>query len=309
LKTDPELDVNLLAKQTPGFSGADIANVCNEAALIAARNNRETVGRQDFLDAVDRIIGGLEKKNKIITETEKRTIAYHEAGHATVSWLLENAQPLIKVTIVPRGKALGAAWYLPEERQITTKEQMIDEMCSLVGGRASEEINFGKISTGALNDLERVTKYAYAMVTYYGMSEKLGNISFFNSSQDDYNFQKPYSEKTAELIDNEAKALLDQVYERTKQIIIDNKEKLSQLAELLLEREVIFTEDVENIFGKRKFANKEQEEALYATRPQSLSQTPPPYNPQPKEGAEQGSEEKPADSNTTPTTEDTKKTE
>ncbi len=309
IKVNKALDLGFLAKQTPGFSGADIANVCNEAALIAARHNKEEVDKQDFLDAIDRIIGGLEKKNKIITETEKRTIAYHEAGHATVSWLLENAQPLIKVTIVPRGKALGAAWYLPEERQITTKEQMIDEMCSLVGGRASEEINFGKISTGALNDLERVTKYAYAMVTYYGMSKKLGNISFFNSSQDDYNFQKPYSEKTAELIDNEVKELLDQVYERTKQIILDNKEKLSQLAELLLEREVIFTEDVENIFGKRKFASKEQEEALYATRPQSLSQTPPPYNPQPKEGAEQGSEEKPADSNATPTTEDTKKTE
>ncbi len=279
IKVQKELDLGFLAKQTPGFSGADIANVCNEAALIAARHNKEEVDKQDFLDAIDRIIGGLEKKNKIITETEKRTIAYHEAGHATVSWLLENAQPLIKVTIVPRGKALGAAWYLPEERQITTKEQMIDEMCSLVGGRASEEINFGKISTGALNDLERVTKYAYAMVTYYGMSPKLGNISFFNSSQDDYNFQKPYSEKTAELIDTEVKTLLDQVYERTKQIILDNKEKLAQLAELLLEREVIFTEDVENIFGKRKFANKELEKALYATRPQSQSLTPPPYVP------------------------------
>ncbi|MBQ2097345.1 MAG: ATP-dependent zinc metalloprotease FtsH, partial [Bacteroidales bacterium] len=260
IKVNKALDLGFLAKQTPGFSGADIANVCNEAALIAARHNKEEVDKQDFLDAIDRIIGGLEKKNKIITETEKRTIAFHEAGHATVSWLLENAQPLIKVTIVPRGKALGAAWYLPEERQITTKEQMIDEMCSLVGGRASEEVNFGRVSTGALNDLERVTKYAYAMVTYYGMSEKLGNMSFYSSSQDDYNFQKPYSEKTAELIDAEVKALLDQVYERTKQIIIENKEKLAQLAELLLEREVIFTEDVENIFGKRKFANKEQEE-------------------------------------------------
>ena len=279
IKVNKQLDLGFLAKQTPGFSGADIANVCNEAALIAARHNKEEVDKQDFLDAIDRIIGGLEKKNKIITETEKRTIAYHEAGHATVSWLLENAQPLIKVTIVPRGKALGAAWYLPEERQITTKEQMIDEMCALVGGRASEEVNFGRISTGALNDLERVTKYAYAMVTYYGMSPKLGNMSFFNSSQDDYNFQKPYSEKTAELIDTEAKALLDQVYERTKQIVVENKEKLSQLAELLLEREVIFTEDVENIFGKRKFANKEQEEALYATRPQSQQLTPPPYVP------------------------------
>lgn len=263
LKTDPELDVNLLAKQTPGFSGADIANVCNEAALIAARNNRETVGRQDFLDAVDRIIGGLEKKNKIITEQEKRTIAFHEAGHATVSWLLENAQPLIKVTIVPRGKALGAAWYLPEERQITTKEQMLDEMCALVAGRASEEINFGKISTGALNDLERVTKYAYAMVSVYGMSSKVGNISFYNANNGEYSFQKPYSERTAEVIDEEAKELVDKVYTRAKEIIAEHKDQLAQLAQQLLEREVIFTEDVERIFGKRKFANKQQEEALY----------------------------------------------
>lgn len=272
LKVDPELDLNFLAKQTPGFSGADIANVCNEAALIAARHSKEVVEKQDFLDAVDRIIGGLEKKNKIITENEKRTIAYHEAGHATVSWLLENAHPLIKVTIVPRGKALGAAWYLPEERQITTKEQMIDEMCSLVGGRASEEINFGKISTGALNDLERVTKYAYAMVAYYGMSDKLGNLSYY-SSTDEYAFQKPYSDKTAEMIDAEARALLDVVYQKAKDILLENKEKLVQLAELLLEREVIFTEDVENIFGKRKFASKELEEALYSTR----IQTPPPH--------------------------------
>ncbi|MCR5455354.1 MAG: ATP-dependent zinc metalloprotease FtsH [Bacteroidales bacterium] len=293
IKVQKDLDLGFLSKQTPGFSGADIANVCNEAALIAARHNKEEVEKQDFLDAIDRIIGGLEKKNKIITETEKRTIAYHEAGHATVSWLLENAQPLIKVTIVPRGKALGAAWYLPEERQLTTKEQMIDEMCALVGGRASEEVNFGKISTGALNDLERVTRYAYAMVTYYGMSPKLGNISYFNSRQDDYNFQKPYSEKTAELIDNEVKALLDEVYERTKQIIIDNKEKLSQLAELLLEREVIFTEDVENIFGKRKFASKEMEEALYATRPQSQASTPPPYQPDGEQNQEAPKDEQP----------------
>lgn len=279
IKVQNDLDLGFLSKQTPGFSGADIANVCNEAALIAARHNKEVVEKQDFLDAIDRIIGGLEKKNKIITDGEKRTIAYHEAGHAAVSWLLENAQPLIKVTIVPRGKALGAAWYLPEERQITTKEQMIDEMCALVGGRASEEVNFGRISTGALNDLERVTKYAYAMVSYYGMSSKLGNMSFFNSSQDEYNFQKPYSEKTAELIDNEVKALLDSVYERTKQLIIDNKEKLEQLANLLLDREVIFTEDVEKIFGKRKFASKEQEEALYASRPHVSTPTPPPYVP------------------------------
>jgi len=266
------MDLNFLAKQTPGFSGADIANVCNEAALIAARHNKEMVDKQDFLDAIDRIIGGLEKKSSLITANEKKTIAYHEAGHATVSWLLENAHPLIKVTIVPRGKALGAAWYLPEERQITTKEQMLDEMCSLVGGRASEEINFGKISTGALNDLERVTKYAYSMVSYYGMSEKVGNVSFY-SSTDDYTFQKPYSEKTAETIDSEAKALIDYCYARAKKILIDNKEKVIQLAELLLEREVIFTEDVENIFGKRKFASKELEEALYSTR----IQTPPPH--------------------------------
>ncbi len=275
LKVDETLDLNFLAKQTPGFSGADIANVCNEAALIAARHNREKVGRQDFLDAVDRIIGGLEKKNKIMTAQEKRTIAYHEAGHATVSWLLENANPLIKVTIVPRGKALGAAWYLPEERQITTKEQMLDEMCALVGGRASEEINFGKISTGALNDLERVTKYAYAMVTYYGMSEKIGNISFYSSTED-YSFQKPYSETTAELIDKEAKALIDYVYNRAKELLTENKEKLGVLAELLLEREVIFTEDVERIFGKRKFASKEQEEALYGKK--ELTVIPPPFN-------------------------------
>ncbi|MCQ2252179.1 MAG: ATP-dependent zinc metalloprotease FtsH [Bacteroidales bacterium] len=275
LKVDENLDLNFLAKQTPGFSGADIANVCNEAALIAARHSKECIEKQDFLDAIDRIIGGLEKKNKIISETEKRTIAYHEAGHASVSWLLENAHPLIKVTIVPRGKALGAAWYLPEERQITTTEQMIDEMCSLVGGRASEEVNFGKISTGALNDLERVTKYAYSMVSIYGMSKKIGHLSFYNSSPDDYGFQKPYSEKTAEIIDQEAKEILDHVYERAKQIIIDNKEKVAQLAELLLENEVIFTEDVERIFGKRKFASKELEEALYATK----RQTPPPYVP------------------------------
>jgi len=287
LKVDPNMDLNFLAKQTPGFSGADIANVCNEAALIAARHNKESVDKQDFLDAIDRIIGGLEKKSSLITASEKKTIAYHEAGHATVSWLLENAHPLIKVTIVPRGKALGAAWYLPEERQITTKEQMLDEMCSLVGGRASEEINFGKISTGALNDLERVTKYAYSMVSYYGMSEKVGNVSFY-SSTDDYTFQKPYSEKTAETIDSEAKALIDYCYERAKNILEENKEKVTELAELLLEREVIFTEDVERIFGKRKFASKELEEALYATK----IQTPPPHQTlQPAENNETKSEE------------------
>ncbi len=296
LKVDANLDLNFLSKQTPGFSGADIANVCNEAALIAARHNKENIEKQDFLDAIDRIIGGLEKKNKIISETEKRTIAFHEAGHASVSWLLEHAHPLIKVTIVPRGKALGAAWYLPEERQITTKEQMIDEMCSLVGGRASEEVNFGKISTGALNDLERVTKYAYSMVSYYGMSDKIGNISFFNSSPDDYGFQKPYSEKTAELIDQEAKELLDFVYQRTKGIIEENKDKIAQLAQLLLENEVIFTEDVERIFGKRKWASKEQEEALYATR----KITPPPYHPeQEQEKAQEEENPKAEDAATT----------
>lgn len=289
LKVDPGTDLNFLAKQTPGFSGADIANVCNEAALIAARYSREYVGKQDFLDAVDRIIGGLEKKNKIITDQEKRTIAFHEAGHAAVSWLLENAHPLIKVTIVPRGKALGAAWYLPEERQITTKEQMIDEMCSLVGGRASEEINFGKKSTGALNDLERVTKYAYAMVSYYGMSEKLGNISYYNSTEEYY--QKPYSEKTSELIDNEVKALLDEVYAKAKKIISDNKEKLTELAQLLLEREVIFTEDVERIFGKRKFSSKEQEESLYGTStPVSSTPVPPAFVPEKNENDNDDSE-------------------
>jgi cell division protease FtsH len=302
LKVDPNLDLSFLAKQTPGFSGADIANVCNEAALIAARHNKEVVGKQDFLDAVDRIIGGLEKKNKIITENEKRTIAYHEAGHATVSWLLENAHPLIKVTIVPRGKALGAAWYLPEERQITTKEQLLDEMSSLVGGRASEEINFGRISTGALNDLERVTKYAYAMVSYYGMSEKVGHVSFY-SATDEYQFQKPYSEKTAEIIDTEARDLIDFVYKRAKNILLENKEKLTQLAELLLEREVIFTEDVERIFGKRKFANKETEEALYATS--RIPLTPPPHVSKTETVNEEESnkEEKTAETDAKPETE------
>ena len=253
LKVDKKLDLEFLAKQTPGFSGADIANVCNEAALVAARKTRKQIGKQDFLDAVDRIVGGLEKKNKIITIREKKTIAFHEAGHATVSWLLEHANPLVKVTIVPRGKALGAAWYLPEERQITTTEQLLDEMCSALGGRASEEINFNKISTGALNDLEKVTKQAYAMVTYFGMSSEVGNISFYDSSgQSEYNFNKPYSEKTAELIDKEVKLLVENAYLRTKKILTDNRDKLNELALLLLEKEVIFSEDLEKIFGKRK---------------------------------------------------------
>jgi AFG3 family protein len=253
LKLDKDLDIDFLAKQTPGFSGADIANVCNEAALIAARNNKKQVEKQDFLDAVDRIIGGLEKKNKIISEQEKRTIAYHEAGHATASWLLEHANPLVKVTIIPRGRALGAAWYLPEERQITTTEQLLDEMCSALGGRASEEINFSKISTGALNDLERVTKQAYAMVSYFGMSDKVGNISFYDSNgQSDFSFTRPYSEKTAELIDKEVNKIIGEQYERAKKILRDNLKGLKQLADQLLEKEVIFSEDLEKIFGKRK---------------------------------------------------------
>lgn len=253
LKLDKDLEVEFLAKQTPGFSGADIANVCNEAALIAARKNKKSVQKQDFLDAIDRIIGGLEKKNKIITIQEKRTIAYHEAGHATVSWLLEHASPLVKVTIIPRGKALGAAWYLPDERQITTAEQLLDEMCSALGGRASEEIMFGKVSTGALNDLEKVTKQAYAMVTYFGLSEKIGNKSFYDSSgQSEYSFTKPYSEKTAVVIDEEVSRIIDEQYTRSKQILQDNMQNLSKLAELLLEKEVIFAEDLERIFGKRK---------------------------------------------------------
>ncbi|MDM8158957.1 ATP-dependent zinc metalloprotease FtsH [Labilibaculum sp. K2S] len=254
LKLDPNLDKEFLSKQTPGFSGADIANVCNESALIAARKKKEFIEKQDFLDAIDRIIGGLEKKNKIISLQEKKTIAYHEAGHATISWILEHAHPLVKVTIVPRGKALGAAWYLPEERSITTKEQMLDEMCSTLGGRAAEEITFAKISTGAQNDLEKVTKQAMAMVSIFGMSEKVGNVSYYDSSgQSDYGFSKPYSEKTAELIDSEIKILIDTSYKRAKQVLLDNMSKHKKLAELLLEREVIFSEDLEAIFGKRKF--------------------------------------------------------
>jgi cell division protease FtsH len=253
LKLQKNLDVDFLAKQTPGFSGADIANVCNEAALIAARGNKKSVGRQDFLDAVDRIIGGLEKKNKIITLEEKRTIAFHEAGHATTSWLLEHANPLVKVTIIPRGKALGAAWYLPEERQITTTEQLLDEMCSALGGRASEELNFDKISTGALNDLERVTKQAYAMVSYFGMSDKVGNLSFYDSTgQGEFAFNKPYSEKTAEVIDEEVNRIIEEQYERAKKTLRENMEGLTKLANQLLEKEVIFSEDLEKIFGPRE---------------------------------------------------------
>ncbi|WP_430811506.1 MULTISPECIES: ATP-dependent zinc metalloprotease FtsH [unclassified Carboxylicivirga] len=263
LRLSKDVEGDFLAKQTPGFSGADIANVCNEAALIAARNNKKIVEKDDFLSAVDRIVGGLEKKNKIISKDEKKAIAYHEAGHATISWLLEHAHPLVKVTIVPRGKALGAAWYLPEERQLTTTEQILDEMCSTLGGRAAEEIMFGRISTGALNDLEKVTKQAYAMVSYYGMSTKVGNISYFDSSgQSDYAFSKPYSEKTAEIMDQEVGRIIEEQYKRAKEILVKNHEKHSKLAELLLEKEVIFSEDLEKIFGKRISEHVIQEEDL-----------------------------------------------
>ncbi|MEZ7838151.1 MAG: ATP-dependent zinc metalloprotease FtsH [Flavobacteriales bacterium] len=257
LKTNDTLDVDFLAKQTPGFSGADIANMCNEAALIAARKDKDFVEKQDFLDAVDRIIGGLEKKNKIISKQEREVIAFHEAGHATVSWMLEHAAPLVKVTIVPRGKSLGAAWYLPEERQITTKEQMMDEMCAALGGRAAEKIIFGKVSTGALSDLEKVTRQATSMVTVYGLSEKIGNISYYDSSGQNSNFNKPYSEQTARTIDEEVKALTEEAYTKALQVLEDNKESLSKLAAELLTKEVIFREDLETIFGKRPWDKDE----------------------------------------------------
>lgn len=257
LKLHKDLDIDLLARQTPGFSGADIANVCNEAALIAARHNSKEVTKQDFLDAVDRIIGGLEKKTKVMTTDEKRTIALHEAGHATISWFCEHANPLVKVSIVPRGQALGAAWYLPEERPITTKEQMLDEMCSLLGGRAAEELFTGHISTGAMNDLERATKSAYGMIAYAGMSDRLPNICYYNN--DEYNFQKPYSETTAKTIDEEVLKMINDQYDRAKQILLDHKEGHNRLAQLLMEREVIMAEDVEEIFGKRPWVSRTQE--------------------------------------------------
>ncbi|HRW97627.1 MAG TPA: ATP-dependent zinc metalloprotease FtsH [Bacteroidales bacterium] len=254
IKFDDSVDIDRLAKQTPGFSGADIANVCNEAALIGARKGKKVVDKSDFMDAIDRIIGGLEKRNKIISQTEKKTIAYHEAGHATVSWLLEHGSPLVKVTIVPRGKALGAAWYLPEERQITTFEQMVDEMTATLGGRASEEVNFGVISTGALNDLERITKQAYAMISYFGLNKRIGNISYYDSSgQSEYSFTKPYSEKTAQIIDEEVQKLVQYAYSKAVQLLTEHKAQVDELAQLLLEREVIYTEDMEHIFGKRQF--------------------------------------------------------
>ena len=259
LKLAEDIDYAFLAKQTPGFSGADIANVANEAALIAARKNKSAVEKQDFLDSIDRIVGGLENRSKVIKPSEKKAIAYHEAGHATVSWLLQHAHPLLKVTIVPRGKALGAAWYLPQERQITTKDQLLDQMCSVLGGRAAEEIVFGEISTGAQNDLERATKQAYAMVSIYGMSDKVGMLSYYDSTgQSDFSFTKPYSEKTAELIDAEVKDMVSAAYERAKQLLSDHREQHRQVAELLIEREVIFSDDLENILGKRPWTEEEE---------------------------------------------------
>lgn len=272
LKLSKDIDIDFLAKQTPGFSGADIANICNEAALIAARKDKKEVEKQDFLDAVDRIIGGLEKKNKIITKDEKRAIAFHEAGHATISWLLEHAHPLVKVTIVPRGQSLGAAWYLPEERSITTTEQILDDMCSTLGGRAAEKLIFGKISTGALSDLEKITKQAYAMVSVYGLNDRLGNISYYDS-QGRESFQKPYSEQTARVIDEEVSKLIESQYQRAIQILTENKEQLTQLAEKLLSAEVIFKEDLEEIFGKRPWDREHIQEDLRKVEiPEELKQ-------------------------------------
>ena len=296
IKLEKEFNISFLAKQTPGFSGADIANVCNEAALIAARKNKNVVEKQDFLDAVDRIVGGLERKTKIISLEEKKTIAYHEAGHATVSWLLEHASPLLKVTIIPRGRALGAAWYLPEERQLTTREQILDEMAYALGGRASEELVFNKISTGALSDLEKITKQAYAMVAYFGMSEKVGNISFYDSSgQSDFGFTKPYSEKTAELIDQEVNLIIAESYVRAKEVLKSNMKGLTELAELLLEKEVIFSEDLERIFGKRKAeVLKDEREALakasapVAVKKEAVSEVPAETVKKAKKGSKNG---------------------
>ena len=272
LKLDPTVDVDLLSRQTPGFSGADIANVCNEAALIAARQHKKAIGKQDFLDAIDRIIGGLEKKTKVLTQKEKEAIAIHEAGHATISWFLEHANPLIKVTIVPRGRALGAAWYMPEERQITTKEQMLDEMCAILGGRAAEETVIGQISTGAMNDLERVTKQAYAMVAYAGMSEKLSNLCYYNNQE--YSFNRPYSEKTAEAIDSEVHKMITEQYERAKALLSKHWEGHAELAKILVEKEVIFAEDVEKIFGKRPWASRSEEIFESNTAAPAAEETP-----------------------------------
>lgn len=288
-KIEPGLDVDLLARQTPGFSGADIANVCNEAALIAARHNKKHIERQDFIDAVDRIIGGLEKRSKILTADEKRAIAIHEAGHATVSWHLQFANPLIKVTIVPRGKALGAAWYLPEERQIVPQQALLDEICATLGGRAAEEIFLGRISTGAANDLERVTKQAYAMVVYYGMSSDLPNVSYYDSSGQAYGFTKPYSEDRAEKIDREVSRIIAEQYERAKELLRGKAQGHGELADVLLRREVIFTEDVERIFGKRAWASRTDE--ILASQE---SATPPPFKPSADEGAGETTEPEPA---------------
>ncbi len=273
VKTDSTVDIEFLAKQTPGFSGADIANLCNEAALIAARRNKSLVDKQDFLDAVDRVIGGLEKKNKIISAHEKKVIAFHEAGHATVSWLLKHAHPLVKVSIVPRGNSLGAAWYLPEERQINTKEQIIDEICAALGGRAAEDVVFGQVSTGALSDLEKITKQAYAMVTIFGLNDRVGNISFYDSSgQQDYTFTKPYSEKTAQMIDEEVSKLIDACYTRTKEILSSHRDQLEKLAMHLLDKEVIFKEDLESIFGKRPFDQSDELPAIAPTEEPSATE-------------------------------------
>lgn len=288
LKLDPSVDVDLLARQTPGFSGADIANVCNEAALIAARHKKNAVDKDDFLAAIDRIVGGLEKKTKVMTVAEKKAIALHEAGHATISWFLEHANPLIKVTIVPRGRALGAAWYLPEERQITTKEQMLDEMCATLGGRAAEEVFIGHISTGAMNDLEKVTKQAYGMIAYAGMSDKMPNLCYYNN--DDYSFSKPYSEHTAELIDREVQNMINEQYARAKDLLEKHKEGHNQLAQLLIEREVIFAEDVEKIFGKRPWTSR-SEEIMAIEAPEEK-----PAPDAPAEGAENGQPALPAES-------------
>jgi cell division protease FtsH len=288
IKADESVDVDFLSRQTPGFSGADIANVCNEAALFAARKGRELVTHQDFLDAVDRIIGGLEKRSKIISADEKRTIAFHEAGHAVVSWLVEHASPLVKVSIVPRGQSLGAAWYLPEERQITTTEQIFDEMCAALGGRAAEDLVFGKISTGALSDLEKVTKQAYAMVTIYGLNKRLGNISFYDS-RGEQTFTKPYSEETARIIDEEVGKLIESAYVRSKQILEDNEEKLSSLADALLTNEVIFKEDVERILGPRPFALRPEPIAPEGAVTPHMD-APPVQEPEAGSGAEGGEE-------------------
>lgn len=301
LKVSEDFDPDFLAKQTPGFSGADIANVCNEAALYAARKKKDVIDKQDFLDAVDRIVGGLEKKNKILTPMEKKTIAFHEAGHASVSWLLEHAHPLVKVTIVPRGYALGAAWYLPEERQITTKEQLLDEMCATLGGRAAEEITFGRISTGAQNDLEKVTKLAYSMISVYGMSDSVGNISYYDSSgRQDYGFSKPYSEETAVMIDHEVRKLIDASYERAKSILLQNKEAFEKLATILLDREVIFTDDVETIFGARPWKSKTDELEEAAKEKSEISEASVvEQKPQEEEKVQEDTADKKGDENST----------